>query len=79
MKCPCVNCICMAICRLKPYYRLHQDCVLSRTYVVNELKQSNEDVFQEVYDILKPIRWNVKMSDYGLPNVMDRVEIRTVI
>lgn len=58
-KCPCQNCICIAMCRHKDYADLFDDCILLKEY---EPKYKlifirNEARIHYIERILKPTKW----------------------
>ncbi|MHA1972871.1 MAG: hypothetical protein ACTSW1_07755 [Candidatus Hodarchaeales archaeon] len=59
-KCPCIDCICVAICRNKPFYKLFLGCSIAEAYhrdwrVVDGGKHS--DVIFEFQEALNPTEW----------------------
>jgi hypothetical protein len=63
-KCPCLNCICKAMCRHRIYLTTITSCPLIRDYVYYEnSKWEGDDVikhrrlFLTFYNILKPKKW----------------------
>lgn len=63
-KCPCINCICVPICRNKLYGYLFRDCALVSEYVVNYLvvRERNVDNMTEIVKVLKPVYWNYEYN-----------------
>ena len=59
IKCPCENCICIAVCRHKPYFQLFQKCILLRIYepAYNVREQRDVTRIEAIYKILKPREW----------------------
>jgi hypothetical protein len=65
LKCPCENCVCMAICRLKTYPELFLQCTLLLDYEPRYSSKNGRD-YRKMYrlqDILKPINWQYKDED----------------
>lgn len=58
MKCPCEECICLAICRHKEYYMLFVDCSLITIYM-DTVESITEDTarFSSIRSTLKPTTW----------------------
>ena len=59
MKCPCKECISLAICRHKDYLVLFDQCSMVRTYIsdhANYKKRSNFKV-NRLCNVLKPTIW----------------------
>lgn len=64
IECPCVDCVCVVMCKFKSYTRMYWDCLLIRNYIHAFLLASADDgsdpsPFQLMYDILKPTTWRV--------------------
>lgn len=54
--CPCVNCICVAVCRHKTYLELFSCALLTGWYAEHESYPIYRYI---VKNLLKPTRWNV--------------------
>ena len=61
MKCPCENCIILAVCRHKPYYRLFQECSLIEEYAPlwNTRVKRDPKQIKEIHDILNTTSWEI--------------------
>ncbi len=61
VKCPCVDCVCIAICRLKTYSKLIGGCGLVSYYVRRNLSSTPGPFLYriDIRDIIKPIEWEV--------------------
>ena len=82
MKYPCENCICVAVCKHKPYNKLMRDCILLRSqlYDTNKVDTNNRtsdffDIIIATHAILQPQCWGVEYSGSavqvrGYPNEM---------
>jgi len=59
MKCPCEECISLAICRHKPYTKLFRDCVLLQRYDPKYRSTFKRSVAKHllIQNILKPTVW----------------------
>lgn len=59
MKCPCEECICMGVCKHKPYFQLFQDCILLRTYepAYNVSRKRDVTRIEAICKTLKPREW----------------------
>ena len=63
MKCPCEECICIAMCRLKPFINMKSECSLIEEYLSIPLliKAIRDSSFSHrIYNIYinqKPILW----------------------
>lgn len=63
MKCPCKECICVAICRLKSFSNMKDGCSLVQEYLnIPLITEATEESFfsLRIYDIYmnqKPILW----------------------
>ena len=69
LKCPCINCICIPICRHKTYKKLQQDCFLVAPlgdYVTSYLSRSHIEYPHHhrvnIRDALNPVKWDVDGS-----------------
>lgn len=64
MKCPCINCICVPICRQKLYGYLFMDCALIRkympTYDVIHLRDVGK--MKTIIEILHPPHWKYEID-----------------
>ena len=63
IECPCDNCVCLPMCKFKPYGKMYWDCRIIRDYIHAFLLASNDDgsdpsPFDIMYNILKPTNWN---------------------
>ncbi len=58
-KCPCINCVCVPVCRNKLYTYLFKDCALVRKYVINYsvVRKRHIENMKEIVKVLKPIHW----------------------
>lgn len=64
-KCPCMNCISLAICRHKRYNQLFNDCILLRIYEPNEthISKRNDKGIYLLQEILNPTMWAYKVDE----------------
>ena len=59
-KCPCEDCICLAICRHKEYLKLFHDCELLRTENNFDRIYTKRKVrLPTIQNVLNPTRWKV--------------------
>jgi hypothetical protein len=65
--CPCEDCVCLAICRLKGYHPLVQNCQILKTHLyrrqVIDTNYRTGDFpakIIKVRDVLKPMHWEVR-------------------
>ena len=72
IKCPCIECICLAICRNKGYLRLVNGCELVNSYLCTPCNASEERNYplKVLYNLLKPTRWYLEKgkSEFHLYN-----------
>ena len=54
---PCVDCICIPICRHKTYHNLYWQCAILKDYLQND--PSIHVSFKAVYKAIKPSTWHV--------------------
>lgn len=67
LKCPCYNCVCVAICRLKLYSKL-VNCQILSTYIIHcRVPVVSDDALWRVsiFKSLNPTSWSVN-PDTGL-------------
>jgi len=57
--CPCVDCICIPVCKHKPFSFLFCDCILVDSYAPRYKQRHIRDAekIMEIQEILKPMRW----------------------
>ena len=62
-KCPCENCICVAICHFKEYGELIDNCSLVSKYLIEPRDMSHRpiDRLKKVKKIIKPTLWNFEI------------------
>ena len=60
--CPCINCLCIPVCRHKSYTVLFRQCKLLINYEENYLTRSerNHEKIFFIVKIIKPISWNCR-------------------
>lgn len=68
MKCPCIKCICLAVCRLKSFSNLFDDCDLLGQYY-DDTKHSDISSPPHynriaIRDALNPTRWEIDNAGY---------------
>jgi hypothetical protein len=65
---PCKNCPCIAICRLKQFLKLFQDCSLLREYenCWNYPMTRSKDRMTSIVNMLQPIEWTLNLSCGGI-------------
>jgi len=56
-KCPCENCVCVAICKTKNFQDLVIDCQLIDNFTEDPTPERMRRRVVEVYDSLKPSGW----------------------
>ena len=67
-KCPCINCICIPLCRHKRYIKLFDDCSLWKDFVGHKTDSDPEKIkihrvrFIEFIQVLKPTRWYIRKT-----------------
>jgi hypothetical protein len=73
MKCPCLNCVCIPICRNKNINYLFDDCSLIRKYIVDydNIFLRRSDRMRKMIEIVKPIGWKYGTRELYYP---DRVK-----
>lgn len=59
---PCINCICVAICRLKTFSNLYSDCVLIKEHLYGNKVITFR--FKGVYEALSPSLWDVNENGH---------------
>lgn len=68
-ECPCIDCPCIAICRLKTYRNLIGDCSLVIAYINSVTWGDNQDHLPyhriHVRNAIDPVLWNVE-DDTGI-------------
>jgi hypothetical protein len=68
--CPCINCICLPVCRLKSYSQLVSVCKLVVDFVIitpgPALNPIHRDVvrMRSLYSTLKPTKWRLLKSTF---------------
>ena len=62
MKVPCVDCICLSICRWKTPAKLIEDCDLVFKYIRGKEKESSKERISNVVDVLYD---GVEIKDLG--------------
>ncbi len=64
---PCKNCICVPICRHKPYRQLYAECPLVMKFILNYLTKKKGDdrpmLYGSLYAALKPTQWTTTYND----------------
>ena len=60
MKCPCVNCICVPVCRGKTFGILFRDCVLLINYIPNYRVPASRSIIRmsTLVNSLRPLTWD---------------------
>ena len=80
VECPCENCICVAVCRHKPYDNLFQDCELLNDYEPSykSMYSRNEDLITAIKMILNPTGWDyVYRQGYRYKEYGKKIQINT--
>ena len=73
--CPCVGCLCYAICREKPYIQMFNNCCLVKEFMdfpspaPNPLYRDSKKL-KELEDVLKPICWKTQWNTFKGENVL---------
>ena len=58
MKCPCINCVCVAVCKQKVFIDLILDCQLVDEFTEDDGNKARERrQVKIVYEKLQPSRW----------------------
>jgi len=75
MKCPCVDCICLPICRHKYVGRLFHECKLVDDYIPPWSTKDKMDLNRVfiLEDILKPDMWHTSIDSNGKPEFHSKV------
>lgn len=67
MNCPCHNCICVPVCRLKEYFHLVDDCalllkLLYRGIIIDTVYRRDDYSHKiiEIHKELQPHHWEIK-------------------
>ena len=70
MKCPCIDCICIAVCRHKEFFDMLNDChlIVMRLYytdtdVPGTRSRSFSRTVKEIETYLEPTSWHIKKVD----------------
>lgn len=58
-ECPCINCVCIPICRHKTFLKMHADCHLVSYYIRCNLTFGSFIYRIEIRDVLNPTQWEV--------------------
>ena len=63
-KCPCENCICIAICQSKEYVNLVEQCSLLTKYLIDpcNIEVRPIDRLQKVKELLNPTFWDYEIE-----------------
>lgn len=82
MKCPCKDCVCMAICRHKSYFKLVECYLLRPMYEgtpldTNPLVAPHQPQKKALFQCLKPLRW--KVDDRGWVLEKGGIEIESTM
>ena len=64
IKCPCINCICVPMCRHKTFDNLYDSCILVEQYYYDSNLPSPPIHRLCISKALKPTRWKVDGSGY---------------
>lgn len=64
-KCPCENCICIAICHSKEYINLVDDCSLITKYLIDPCNMITRPLerLKKVKELLNPTFWDYKTDN----------------
>jgi len=64
-ECPCIDCICIPICRHKRYMNIFRECILLRTYEPGYCQSitRSKKMIQTIYDLILPTMWRISYSD----------------
>lgn len=64
MKCPCIDCICTAICKHKLYGHLFRDCALLRNYMPkhNITHLRHVERMKNIVEVLQPAHWKYEIN-----------------
>jgi len=64
IKCPCKDCICIPICRHKPFNTLFHDCINITGYEPKYRQPTNRNInsMNEIVNTLEPTLWSYKRS-----------------
>lgn len=66
MDCPCIDCVCIPICRNKLYGYLFSDCMLLKRYIpnYNVVHLRNVKKMKTIIETLKPPHWEYKVDPH---------------
>jgi len=67
MTCPCEDCLCVPMCRHKPYNELVTKCLLINKYLVQPYQASKRPTgnLKKLKEILKPTRWYTRTGSFS--------------
>jgi len=63
--CPCIDCICIPICKNKGYTRLFEDCIYIRIYEPrygNPFKRDSKNI-RKILNAIKSNEWGMKYRE----------------
>jgi hypothetical protein len=64
-ECPCLNCICVPVCRHKSYFKLYDNCFNISLFLPNTRNFSGYAVFDKITAvklILQPTTWDMNID-----------------
>ncbi len=63
-KCPCENCICVAICKMKGYAELVDQCSLITKYLIDprDINIRPTERLQKLKETINPTFWDYKID-----------------
>ena len=66
MKCPCIDCVCMPICRHKSYMHLFENCKLLHRWRLKNYSIRDHKYRCVIFESLHPTEWGVHLGEiYG--------------
>jgi len=79
-KCPCIDCVLIAICKYKTFIEVQNECSLLEHHLYIDMVDSNHvfskkradfnERVKEVHDTLIPTRWDI-INKIGILNISD--------
>lgn len=77
-KCPCYECICVAVCRHKEYLDMINQCktLLDTLYydhkvTVEDRREFFMDILFDTEKVLKPTSWRIKVDNTGFSSIRE--------
>ena len=76
IKCPCIDCITLSICRQKQYGQLVKDCPYPAEFVLTtegratNPRHRDKVRMRELHRVLKPVCWKLENSEFRSAHVV---------